>query len=256
MYDAKGLGGDIDGILGLANHKDSEKRHFNYVWALKDSGVISKACVTFSVTNNESYALFGDYNTSQVVDGDKGLVSLKTFGYMPDFVMANKNWAVEGQDLFYGDFPLKDPSLASFPAIIDTGSSTLGVPPNLFDSLKLKWNSTFEKLDCDSSDDFCQLKGDSCENIGKKLKPIGFQLGGQVFEVPPSLYLFQAQDKCQFGIYKNDLGGDTKMFIIGEPLLQHLYMVYDFENEEIKLGVNKSSEESGVKMYPPGRKPV
>jgi len=66
------------------------------VWALKDSGVINKACVTFSVTNNESFALFGDYNTSQVVGGDKGLVSLKTFGYMPDFVMANKNWAVEG----------------------------------------------------------------------------------------------------------------------------------------------------------------
>ena len=63
LYDAKGLNSDIDGILGLANHKDSEKRHLNYVWALKDSGVISKACVTFSVTNNESFALFGDYDT-------------------------------------------------------------------------------------------------------------------------------------------------------------------------------------------------
>jgi len=74
-------------------------------------------------------------------------------------------------------------------------------------------------------------------------------MGGKVFEVPPSLYLFQADNKCQFGIYRNDLGGDSiGLFIIGEPLLRHLYMVYDFENEEIKLGVNIESE-GKVKIY-------
>jgi len=57
-------------------------------------------------------------------------------------------------------------------------------------------------------------------------------MSGKVFEVPPNVYLFQAEGKCQFGIYKNDLGGDSmNMFIIGEPLLQHLYIVYDYENE-------------------------
>jgi len=45
------------------------------------------------------------------------------------------------------------------------------------------------------------------------------------------------------------------MFIIGEPLLQHLYIVYDFENEQIKLGVNKFSEGSGVQIYKPGERP-
>ena len=74
---------------------------------------------------------------------------------MPDFVMANKNWAVEGQDLFYGLVPLKDVTEPSFPAIIDTGSSTLGVPPKLFESLKANWMKAYEKLDCQSNDDFC-----------------------------------------------------------------------------------------------------
>ena len=82
-------------------------------------------------------------------------------------------------------------------------------------------------------------------------------MGGQVFEVPPSIYLNQAQGICQFGIFKNNLGGDSvNLFIIGEPLLKHLYTVYDFENSSIKLGVNTDSAESGVMIYPPGERPL
>jgi hypothetical protein len=44
------------------------------------------------------------------------------------------------------------------------------------------------------------------------------------------------------------------LFILGEPLLKHLYMVYDFENEEIKLGVNLASE-GKVLIYKEGERP-
>jgi len=78
-----------------------------------------------------------------------------------------------------------------------------------------------------------------------------------VFEVPPSVYLNQAANACQFGIFKNNLGGESvNLFIIGEPLLKHLYTVYDFENSSIKLGVNADSASSGVMIYPPGERPV
>lgn len=154
LFDAQGLGGDIDGILGLANHKDTEKRHLNFVWSLKDNGVIDKAVISFSVAKDSSYAMFGDWNTSQVVGNETGLFVLKTFNYMPEFVSANKNWALEGQDLLYGEKSLKNILEKSFPAIIDTGSSTLGVPPKLFDALKTEWLTT-AKIDCDTNDDFC-----------------------------------------------------------------------------------------------------
>ena len=62
-------------------------------------------------------------------------------------------------------------------------------------------------------------------------------------------------DKCQFGIYKNDLGGNSvDLFIIGEPLLKNLYTVYDFEQDEIKLGVNIDAT-SNVLIYKPGERP-
>jgi hypothetical protein len=80
-------------------------------------------------------------------------------------------------------------------------------------------------------------------------------MSGRVFEVPPELYLFQADGKCQFGIYKNVLQGNSvDLFIIGEPLLKNLYTVYDFEQDEIKLGVNIDST-SNVLIYRPGQRP-
>lgn len=79
-------------------------------------------------------------------------------------------------------------------------------------------------------------------------------MSGHVFEVPPSLYMFQADGKCQFALFKNDVGGDIPIFIIGEPLLQKLYLVYDYENAEIKMGVNVAATDK-VMIYPPGQRP-
>jgi hypothetical protein len=103
LFQSDGLDKGIDGILGLSNHHDKSKKGLNFVQSLKDSGVISKACVSFSVAPNNSYALFGDWNSSQVI-GE--LHSLKTYSYLPEFVGAAKNWALEGQNLLYGDMNL------------------------------------------------------------------------------------------------------------------------------------------------------
>lgn len=152
---ASGLGQDFDGILGLSNHMSENKKSANFVQSLKKSGVIDKAVVTFSVNSNGSYVLFGDYNSSLVVGGAKGLHNLGTYAYLPEYVGAQKNWALEGQSMFYGEKELKSIiDKTSFPAIIDTGSSTLAIPSKFFDELKKEWESSV-KLDCHSNDEFC-----------------------------------------------------------------------------------------------------
>lgn len=158
--------------------------------------------------------------------------------------------------MFYGEKELKSIiDNTTFPAIIDTGSSTLAVPSKFFAAIQKEWEAVV-KLDCRSNDEFCQVN-EPCDKIDEKVKGIGFQMGGQVFEVPPSVYLNQAADACQFGIFKNNLGGESvNLFIIGEPLLKHLYTVYDFEHSAIKLGVNADSAASGVMIYPPNERPV
>lgn len=74
---------------------------------------------------------------------------MNTYSYLPEFVGANKNWALEGQNLLYGQTELKNILAGSFPAIIDTGSSTLGVPAAMYGELKKEWlRETDNKLDC------------------------------------------------------------------------------------------------------------
>ena len=100
----------------------------------------------------------------------QGLHTFKTYAYMPEFASAKRNWALEGLNVLYGEKELKDlKDLQSFPAIIDTGSSTIGLTGQLFDSLINEWQASLNTtLDCSTNDDFCQLK-QSCDDIEKKI---------------------------------------------------------------------------------------
>jgi len=96
-------------------------------------------------------------------------------------------------------------------------------------------------LDCTTDDNFCQTSM-TCEEAAKKLKPVGFQISGTVFELKPEMYLNQADGRCQFAINENKMkGSSSDMFIIGDLMLRHLYQVYDFEKDQIGLGINVHS---------------
>jgi len=41
---------------------------------------------------------------------------------------------------------------------------------------------------------------------------------------------------------------------LGDTFLQHFYSVFDFDKDEVSLGVNSHSL-SKVQMYPPGQRP-
>ena len=132
LYKAQGLGRKSDGILGISPHKSEKKKKMHYLWSLKNSGIIDHAMVSFSVTakemNDEPYALFGGYNSSQIVGGSSGL---KMF---PNFKNYLGTWALEGQGTFYGDGKVMQEvgRDRTFPAIIDTGSSQFSIPPSVF----------------------------------------------------------------------------------------------------------------------------
>lgn len=120
LYKAEGCEPGTDGILGLSPHKDQEKRHMHYLWALKDNDIIDRAIVSFNLATrdieDQSYALFGGVNSSQIVGGLSGL---KTYQSFPNWL---GTWALEGQHVNYGDKML-DNTQGSYPAIIDTGTS-------------------------------------------------------------------------------------------------------------------------------------
>jgi hypothetical protein len=52
--------------MGLAVHPEKERRNLNYVWTLKNQGLINQAIVSFSIagpdSSDTSYAIFGGLN--------------------------------------------------------------------------------------------------------------------------------------------------------------------------------------------------
>jgi len=251
LYKSQGLGKKSDGILGLSPHKDMGKKKLHYLWSLKDNGIIDHAMVSFSVTSKDMgetpYALFGGYNSSQIVGGAQGL---KTFKNYPNWL---GTWALEGQGMYYGASPMQKPGEdTSYPAIIDTGSSQLSIPPDVFENIRAEWSKALPNLDCTSDKTFCHVK-DSCENVASKVKPVGFQMSDYVFEINPEQYLYKSSHKkCYFVVHKCRLPGKNKnLFLIGDAFLKHFYSVYDFDRDTVSLGINLHSKDK-VSMYKPG----
>jgi len=78
---------------------------------------------------------------------------METMSYRPFWTQSSKQWTLEGQTFFYGD--KEAPKMEKFPAVIDTGSMNLGVPPGAFKFLSEEWKSKIPELDCVIDDNFC-----------------------------------------------------------------------------------------------------
>jgi hypothetical protein len=78
-----------------------------------------------------------------------------------------------------------------------------------------------------------------------------------VFEINPAQYLYKAnENKCYFVIHKCRLPGKNKdLFLIGDAFLRHFYSVYDFDSDQISLGINVHSR-GQVSMFKPGERPA
>ena len=141
-------------------HPEKEKSHLNYIMQLKNSGIIDRALMSFSFAgpggDEQSYAIFGGLNEDQIVGGKSGIKKMATMDYKNG--SENNNWALKGESIFYGDeeiIMLNKKKDAKFPAIIDTGSSALGVPTEFFRFIKSQWENTYKELDCDTDESFC-----------------------------------------------------------------------------------------------------
>ena len=159
--------------------------------------------------------------------------------------------------MYYGAEPMQKPGEdTAYPAIIDTGSSQLSVPPDVFEKIRVEWNKALPSLDCVTDATFCHVM-EGCDSVAKKVKPVGFQMSDYVFELSPEQYLYKAnENKCYFVLHKCRLPGkNADLFLVGDAFLRHFYSVYDFDRDQLMLGVNTHSK-GLVQMYKPGERPA
>ena len=97
---------------------------------MRASGMIDEASIAFNIAtmsmDDESYATFGGYNPDQVVGGEEGLIEF------PNFHNELETWAIGGEGAYY-DGKLLKVTDSKLPALIDTGSTLLSMPPQVFD---------------------------------------------------------------------------------------------------------------------------
>ena len=228
-----GLNDGIQGILGLGPNKNNGP---SYVWSLKDSGIISKATLSFSLGHNtgpfkdDSYMLFGGINTDQI-HGELYNFNLKT----------DRWWALDLKEFSYGGYSLKAYSPSdNVIAVIDTGTSLAQVPQSIHTILVKDWENVLgtNHFQCEKSS-IC-LTDISCAVTATKVKSIEFTIDHVSFKVDPLGYLLNGEDFdaqlagwCVFGIMpipdKVSAGGYT-MFLLGDVFLRNFYSVYDFED--------------------------
>lgn len=204
--------------------------------------------------NDQPYALFGGYNSTQIVGGESGI---QTFKNNPgNYRSPIRSWALDTKDILYDreSMQYKDQT-KSFAAVIDTGSSFIAVPPEQYTVLEGKWNAQISNLDCKTDATFCQVRK-SCAEVEKQVKPVGFQIGDTIFELSPKAYLHQGQGICQFAIAKNPLDElNNGNFLFGDLFLKHFYSIFDYDQELISLGINTHSQ-GLVSMYQKGSQPA
>lgn len=145
--------------------------------------MVSFSLTQSSMKNEYPYALFGGYNSSQIVDGSDGLKTFK------NYQTRLGTWALLGQSFSYGDIIETGLDSIQYPAILDTGNSELSVPPDIFDSLAQKWMQDVPNVRCPENITFCVVNS-SCESIVDRLQPVGFQMSDYIFEIMPEEYLF------------------------------------------------------------------
>lgn len=212
-----------DGILGLGFKRLSGDVP-TLIDNLKHQGAIDKAIFAVyldddAFTNEESDAsniMIGGYDLESYAEENSTFAYVKVYkeiGY----------WTVSLQGLSYGKQSLQ---MVSKMAIVDTGTSYLIGPEQevlqflspLLTSGKCQTKVSGVMCDCGTKYDI------------EDYSPLVFTLGGYMFSVPSSAYMWKAGNQCMVLVASLP---NLQMWILGDVFLRNYYTVFDMEEERV-----------------------
>jgi hypothetical protein len=174
-------------------------------------------------------------------------------------------WGTSGRGFKYGTEMLLDPEEdRSVLAVIDSGTTLMVLPALIFDRLiqsiasKMKDDHEVNMI-CTRADgpdiDVCYFNNTMCAQIAPKLEPIKFVFDQSVFELKPAAFLKDDMNRidetgkdvnaCVIDMRpgKDKEHPDERRFLMGNSFLKNFYSVYDYDWEQIQLGVNIHSKD-------------
>ena len=149
-------------------------------------------------------------------------------------------------------------------AVIDTGTSLLGVPPDHHQYIVAMWKQTFgNAISCDHVVCFGKLtnkKQQDCSEYTERMHSVQIMFDSEtVFDIKPEGYTFIQDNFCIFGIMefaqsvkkfeeskdeisvkrkKQDKVQKKGAYLLGGVFLRNFYTVFNWDKKSIEFGVN------------------
>ena len=175
-------------------------------------------------------------------------------------------WGVSGRGFKYGSKVMMDPEEEEpILAVIDSGTTLMILPQMIFDNIineiasKMKddheVNMICTRTPESNEIEVCYFNNTMCQQIHHKLDPIKFVFDKSVFELKSPGFLkddtnhVEESDKdvpaCVIDMRsgKDKDHPDDRRFLMGNTFLKNYYSVYDYDWQEVKLGVNIHSSD-------------
>jgi len=209
---------EFDGVLGLAP-TGPDAKEFNVLQALlgqekkADAGVFA-----MHLSRRSGEVSFGGYDASRL-QGEPL--------WAP--VSVNGSWIIKVDDITVNGKSTNLCGKAGCQAMVDTGSSMLMAPGNILGNLVGQLNL----------DDKCT-----------KVPSLGFVVGGSTLEVLGEDYTERSEAGCDVSLATATESGKGPMLVLGYPLLQRYYTVFDMNKNRIGFALPKkdvkASPDSGI----------
>jgi len=231
---------DFDGVLGLGLSALTLSPEFNFFGQMlaQQPGMQPRFSVFLARSEgHDSVISFGGHE-EQFAGSDIqwAPVAMSDLGY----------WQVQLKSVKVGDQELADCSDGTCRAILDTGTSLLGVPRQAVRSMHRMLARPVPESSEDAALDCRRLPGAQLE----------FDLGETVVSLTPEDYsrptpfnmTLPNQDKwrlfCRSLLLPVEMAAPLgpKVFIWGEPMLRRYYTIYDLENRRIGFSLAKQPE--------------
>ncbi|KAF9921450.1 hypothetical protein FBU30_008493 [Linnemannia zychae] len=205
----------FDGVFGLAYQEMSSSGERPPFLAMMDQKTVKHGMFGFFMGKGFGELSFGGYDSSKVQGGDEILWTK---------VVKKGYWEIKVDKIKTdnADFISKPVH-----ALVDTGTTQIIMPVNLARHIHAKLLPGARHI----HDGIYSLP---CN--GNNMPMLRVQMGGKMFEVPPSLYTLQeiAPGRCMSGFAGEEVDGST--WILGDVFLRTVYSIFDFDNDRVGFG--------------------
>jgi hypothetical protein len=233
----------FDGVVGLGLESLAMHSAFSFFGNLAEAGHLPEPCFSVFLSKSEgadrSEIAFGGHNEE---------LAASAFHWAPVVVPERGYWQVALRGVRIGDAPLSLCGGGACRAVLDTGTSMLGVPEQALSHM----HRLLARL-AEPTSDCRQLPGPP---IVFDLEGFELQLNAEDYSRPAPMTVKSKSGNASYTVCRSSLlpvpadtdeeegGNMAQLFVFGEPFLQKYYTKYDWRKHRISFSLARQDKDT------------